>query len=135
VVGAILAAISGRWRIAYLVLSLTTFLNMYVVLTTLYPDNPGISDWLGIGPGLRGTTGVQVIALVALAASLWAFAQLRPGAVRALARGLTRRAGGTGDEAGTRADDPAWPAEAGRPGTDRRDTWRAGSQAGDTAAA
>ena len=47
--GAILAAISWRWRIAYVVLSVATFLNMYVVITTLYPGNPSIADWLGIG--------------------------------------------------------------------------------------
>ncbi|MEA2549492.1 MAG: hypothetical protein QOE42_2090 [Chloroflexota bacterium] len=87
-IGAILGAVSVRWRIAYVVLSVTTFLNMYVVLTTLYPDNPGISDWLGIGAGIRATTGVQLVALAALAASLWAFAQLRPGADRALEREL-----------------------------------------------
>ena len=61
--GAILAAVSVRWRIAYVVLSLTTFLNMYVVLTTLYTDNPGIRDWLGIGPTVRGTAGVTIVAL------------------------------------------------------------------------
>ena len=48
--GVILAAISWRWRVAYLVLSVATFANMYVVLTTLYPDNP-------IGRGLAGARG------------------------------------------------------------------------------
>ena len=48
---AILFAFSWRWRIAYVVASVATFLNMYVVLTTIYPDNPSISDWLGIGDG------------------------------------------------------------------------------------
>ena len=51
--GVILAAISWRWRIAYLVLTVATFANMYVVLTTLYPDNPSVADWLGIGPAIR----------------------------------------------------------------------------------
>ena len=37
---AILFAFSWRWRIAYVVAGIATFLNMYVVLTTLYPDNP-----------------------------------------------------------------------------------------------
>ncbi len=91
-VGAILAGISIRWRITYVVLSLTTFLNMYVVLTTLYPNNPGIDDWLGIGAGVRGTSGVTLVALAALAASLWAFAQLRPAAHDALERELLQRA-------------------------------------------
>ncbi|MBA2719102.1 MAG: phospholipid carrier-dependent glycosyltransferase [Chloroflexi bacterium] len=78
--GAILAAVSIRWRVAYVVLSLTTFLNMYVVLTTLYPDNPGIKDWLGIGNTIRDQSGVTLVALAALGASIWAFVQLRPAA-------------------------------------------------------
>ena len=49
----IIAAVSWRWRIAYAVASVTIFLNMYVVLTTLYTDNPGVIDWLGIGPSIR----------------------------------------------------------------------------------
>ena len=43
---------------AYVVLSVATFPNMYVVLTTLYPDNPAIADWLGIGPAIRSEAGV-----------------------------------------------------------------------------
>ena len=125
-VGAILAAISVRWRVAYAVLSLTTFLNMYVVLTTLYTDNPGISDWLGIGQGVRGTTGVTLVALTALATSLWAFAQLRPAAERTLERERLASAGGL-DEA-TLAEDrglaggtTTWPP------ADARD-WRSGAR-------
>ena len=116
-VGAILAAISVRWRVAYLVLSLTTFLNMYVVLTTLYGDNPGIRDWLGIGDGIRSTTSVQLIALTALAASLWAFVQLRPGAQRALEREL----GAGADAAADEGDVEEWAADRGprRPGRAR----------------
>jgi Gpi18-like mannosyltransferase len=87
-IGAILAAFSWRWRLTYLVLSLTTFLNMYVVLTTLYPDNPGIRDWLGIGPTMRGQTAITIIALTTLAAALWTFVQLRSGADRGLRREL-----------------------------------------------
>jgi hypothetical protein len=87
-VGAILAAFSWRWRAAYVVLSLTMFLNMYVVLTTLYPDNPGISDWLGIGSAIRGQGGVTIVALTTLAAALWTFVQLRPAAERRLRRDL-----------------------------------------------
>ena len=56
--GVILAAISWRWRIAYVVLTIATFANMYVVLTTLYPDNPSIADWLGLGPAIRSPAGV-----------------------------------------------------------------------------
>ncbi|HEV7810324.1 MAG TPA: hypothetical protein VGO64_06980, partial [Candidatus Limnocylindrales bacterium] len=96
-VGAILAAVSVRWRIAYVLLSTTTFLNMYVVLTTLYTDNPGIRDWLGIGGDIRSKSGVTTVALVALAASIWAFAQLRPRAARILRREvLLSRAGDEG---------------------------------------
>ncbi|MDT4947326.1 MAG: hypothetical protein QOH14_4059, partial [Pseudonocardiales bacterium] len=78
--GAILAGASWRWRVAYAVLALGTFLNMYVVLTTLYgPENhPGIVDWFGIGEGIRSSTGVTAIALGFLAVAIWAFAQLRP---------------------------------------------------------
>ena len=62
--GAILFAISWRWRVAYVVLSIATFANMYVVLTTLYPPadpalNP-VRDWLGIGPFLRSELAVTV---------------------------------------------------------------------------
>ena len=47
-------------RVAYLASSLATLANMYVVLTTLYPNNPGIDDWLGIGPGLGSWTVIAV---------------------------------------------------------------------------
>ncbi|HEU4671908.1 MAG TPA: phospholipid carrier-dependent glycosyltransferase, partial [Candidatus Limnocylindrales bacterium] len=83
--GAVLAGVSVRWRVAYAVLSITTFLNMYVVLTTLYPGNPQIADWLGIGGAIRGAPAVSVIAIANGAAFLWAIAQLRPRARRALA--------------------------------------------------
>ncbi|HEX2756138.1 MAG TPA: hypothetical protein VHM48_11775, partial [Candidatus Limnocylindrales bacterium] len=109
-IGAILAAVSVRWRIAYVVLSVTTFLNMYVVLTTLYPDNPGIDDWLGIGGTLRSTTAVQLIALTALAAALWAFAQLRPTAQRALDGELIAGGDDDGVDAEGWVDEPDWPA-------------------------
>ena len=72
----ILVAVSWRWRIAYVVaVRRPTFLNMYVVLTTLYPDNPAISDWLGIGPAIRSEVGVALIAIAATrSCSLWALA-------------------------------------------------------------
>ena len=82
---AILVAFSWRWRIVYLVASIATFLNMYVVLTTIYPDNPGVSDWLGIGPAIRSFTGVAVIAVMHTAAFAWGFLQLRPRARSSLA--------------------------------------------------
>ncbi len=81
---AILFAFSWRWRIVYVVASVATFLNMYVVLTTLYPDNPSVRDWLGIGAQIRSQQGVILIALMNTAVFVWAFAQLRPGARRTL---------------------------------------------------
>ena len=88
-------AFSWRWRIAYIVASVATFLNMYVVLTTLYPDNPSIRDWLGIGEQIRSQAGVTLVALLNTGVFLWAFAQLRPAARDARwrgARGGTRAA-------------------------------------------
>ena len=89
--GAILAAFSWRWRITYVVFAVTTFLNMYVVLTTLYAyvGNPGIVDWLGIGPMIRTREWVSVIAIANLVAALWVFAQLREGALETLRRELS----------------------------------------------
>jgi len=82
--GAILAAVSWRWLVTYALLSAASFLNLYVVLTTLYPDNPGISDWLGIGPAVRSPAGVTLVALVHLVAFAWAILQLRGSARRRL---------------------------------------------------
>ncbi len=84
----ILAAISWRWRIAYLVLSVATFANMYVVLTTLYPDNPSIADWLGLGPAIRSEAGVIAVSVLHTAAFAWAFLQLRSGTRARLANEL-----------------------------------------------
>ncbi len=77
IVGTILAATSFRWRFIYVVVSLATFANMYVVLTTIYPDNPGVADWLGIGPAIRSPAGVALVALTHLGAFIWAILQLR----------------------------------------------------------
>ena len=82
---AILWACSWRWRIVYVFASLATFLNMYVVLTTLYPDNPGVADWLGIGDLIRSFWGVTFVALVNAGVMIWGFAQLRGSAARKLA--------------------------------------------------
>ncbi|HLA16766.1 MAG TPA: hypothetical protein VJZ72_07675, partial [Candidatus Limnocylindrales bacterium] len=60
---AILAVVSTRWAIALAIGAVAMFLNMYVVLTTIYPGNPQIFDWLGIGPDIRSPTGVTLIAL------------------------------------------------------------------------
>jgi 4-amino-4-deoxy-L-arabinose transferase-like glycosyltransferase len=93
--GAILAAISWRWLAAYVVLATTTFLNMYVVITTIYRGvgSPGIQDWLGIGDAIHSTPGVTVIALANAATAVWVFAQLRDGAFETLRRELTSRTG------------------------------------------
>ncbi len=86
--GVILAAISMRWRVAYIVLSVATFANMYVVLTTLYPNNPSIADWLGLGPAIRSEAGVVAFSVLHALAFLWAFVQLRSGARARLAEEL-----------------------------------------------
>jgi hypothetical protein len=89
-IGAILAGFSWRWRTAYIVVSVVTFLNMYVVLTTVYRNNPGIKDWLGIGSAIHDN-GVPIVVLAAVGAAIWIFAELRPGAVRGLRRELAGR--------------------------------------------
>jgi protein-O-mannosyltransferase-like protein/dolichyl-phosphate-mannose-protein mannosyltransferase len=76
-IAAILAAVSFRWRLAYAALAAATLANMYVVLTTLYPENPSVEDWFGIGPAIRSATGVTIIAIVHLVGFVWAVAQLR----------------------------------------------------------
>ncbi len=90
--GAILFAVSARWRVAYVVLAIATFANMYVVLTTIYPPaNPALNpvrDWLGIGSALRSEIGVTVVALLHTAAFGWAWLQLRAGAHERLRDGL-----------------------------------------------
>jgi hypothetical protein len=87
--GAILAAVAIRWRPAYVALSAATLANMYVVLTTLYPDNPSIADWFGIGPAIQSEVGVTVVAVVHGAAFLWVLVQLRRGALERLASGMS----------------------------------------------
>jgi hypothetical protein len=79
-VGAILFAISPRWRIGYVVLAIATFANMYVVLTTFHPPDPALNpvrDWLGIGPLIKSQLGVTVVATMHTAAFLWALVQVR----------------------------------------------------------
>ncbi|MEA2632733.1 MAG: hypothetical protein QOE66_2952, partial [Chloroflexota bacterium] len=81
----ILAALAWRWRAAYAVVTVTVLLNMYAVLTNPFYDNPGISDWLGVGPALRSQPGVALIAVVNGAVLLWVLAQVRAGARARLA--------------------------------------------------
>jgi hypothetical protein len=92
VLGAILAAVSRRWLLVYVALVIANFLNLYVVLTTLY-QNPGVTDWLGIGSWIRSPTGVTLIAAVHLLGFLWVAAQLRPGARARLQAELESAAG------------------------------------------
>ena len=117
IVGAILAALSVRWRITWLALVVANFLNLYVVLTTLYPENPSIDDWLGIGGAIRSPEGVTMIALVHLLAFLWAIWQLRAPGRAALAdevaiAGESVPAGGEGSGRAL----PAGPVDPGPPG-------------------
>ncbi len=80
--GAILAATSVRWRIAYVVLSLASFANLYAILLLPFYDNPGVQDWLGIAGAIRTPTGIAIVALAHLAVFLWALTELRAGALR-----------------------------------------------------
>ena len=92
--GAILAAVSWRWRIAYVLSGLATFANMYFVLTTLYPNNPSIHDWLGTGKVLGSFPAVAIAALVQAAVLVFAFLQFRDGAARRLAAEVAASGGG-----------------------------------------
>ncbi len=83
----ILFAFSWRWRIAYVIASIATFANMYVVLVAFY-QNPQVSDWLGIADALRSTQGVWLVVALNTLAFLWGVAQLRPGARATLAEEL-----------------------------------------------
>ncbi|MBI2781042.1 MAG: phospholipid carrier-dependent glycosyltransferase [Chloroflexi bacterium] len=87
-VGAILATVSIRWRIAYVLSAAATFANMYVVLTTYYRDNPGISDWLGMGATLASPWGVAIASVTQALILGWAFFQLREEAVEGIADGV-----------------------------------------------
>ncbi len=105
--GVILAAISVRWRVAYVVLSVATVANMYAVLVT-YPDNPSIRDWFGIAPALRSEAGVAVTAVAISVCFGWALLQLRRGATDRLTASLARS---PDDEVAGDAEPEAWPGE------------------------
>ncbi|MEO8462650.1 MAG: phospholipid carrier-dependent glycosyltransferase [Chloroflexota bacterium] len=90
--GAILASISWRWTIAYVASSLATIANMYFVLTTLYPDNPSIEDWLGTGRTLGSFPVVALAATVQAVVLLFAFSELRRSASARLQVAIARRA-------------------------------------------
>ena len=90
--GAILLAVSPRWRVGYVVLAIATFANMYVVLTTFYPpDDPALNpvrDWLGIGSFLNSQLTVTVVALMHTASLVWGLLQVRAGGRARLAAEL-----------------------------------------------
>ena len=81
--GAILAAVSLRWRIAYVLSGAAMLANMYVVLTTWY-ENPNIHDWLGIGPTLASFWGIAIASLTQAFVLGWAFLQLGEEAIAGL---------------------------------------------------
>ena len=102
-VGAILAAVSRRWLVAYVASSLATIANMYYVLTTLYPNNPRIEDWLGIGPTLGAWGSIAVASLTQALILVFAISELRSSATARLGREI--------EAAGLESDDDAWPDE------------------------
>jgi predicted membrane-bound dolichyl-phosphate-mannose-protein mannosyltransferase len=87
-IAAIPAAASIRWRAGYVLSALATFANMYVVLTVYYPENPQISDWLGLGDEMAAPWGIAIAAAVQAAVFAWVFFQLREEAVEDLATNL-----------------------------------------------
>jgi Gpi18-like mannosyltransferase/predicted membrane-bound dolichyl-phosphate-mannose-protein mannosyltransferase len=111
-VAAILAGVSLRWRLAYIVSSIAMFANMYAVLTTLYPNNPGISDWLNMGDVVTSYWGVAIAALAQVAVFAWSFLQLRTGPLEELqleieGSGAALGGGSWFGWAGSRSDDDA----------------------------
>ncbi|HEX2626452.1 MAG TPA: phospholipid carrier-dependent glycosyltransferase, partial [Candidatus Limnocylindrales bacterium] len=115
-IAAVLAAVSLRWRIAYLVSAAAMFANMYVVLTTYYQGclspgadpqtcNPNIADWLGTGDLFASPWGVAIAAVIQAVVLLWAFFQLRAEATEGLAENVAT-AGRPSDEQASLA---GWP--------------------------
>ena len=96
---------------AYLLSSLATLANMYFVLTTLYPNNPRIEDWLGIGQTLGSYPVVALAALIQAGVFLFALTELRAGATRRLARDFATGA----DEPHSEAVWPMWRSGGPRP--------------------
>ncbi len=81
----VLFAVSARWRVAYIVAAIATFLNMYAILVAYQYGTPQVTDWLGIAGLITTTPGIVAIALAHSAVFLWALIQLWPGARRRLA--------------------------------------------------
>jgi len=87
--GALLAAISLRWRLAYVVSAAATFANMYAIITSFGYGTPNIQDWLGIAPAILSFQGVAIAALAQVIVFVWAFLQLRDDRLDELAEGVT----------------------------------------------
>jgi hypothetical protein len=81
--GAILAAVSARWLVAYLAASTAMFANMYFILTTRYHY---AHDWLGIGRFLSTYEVIATASIIQLVVFLWAVSELRSGALERLGR-------------------------------------------------
>ena len=111
-IGAILAAVSWRWRLAYLVTAVATLANLYAVLTVLYPNaQVNVRDWFGIGPTLVSYWGVATIAVAQTAVFLWTLTELRPAALARLGADIRAES----DEADEfEVPEPGW---AGEPAT------------------
>ncbi len=106
-IAAILAATSIRWRVAYVVLALASFANLYAILLTPYFRNPGIKDWLGLGDAIRSPLGVTIAVAAHVAVFVWIVSELRPKEVRRLdVEALTEARWERLDD----ADEPADPA-------------------------
>ena len=107
---AILLAFSWRWRIAYVVAAVATFLNMYVVLDGVLRTTRASPTGSGSATRSARRLGVTVIACSTPRCSSGASLQLRPAARRTLAAELEdgrerrrrRERGGRPGPAGTR---------------------------------
>ena len=137
--GAILAATSNKWRVAYAVLAAASFVNLYAILTLPFYDNPGISDWLGVGPFIRSFAGVAVVAFAHLAVFLWSLTRLhraarsrrttrRPDARRSRTARPAAAAGRRRPPDGCRPEGRPRPAPPPRPRGDRRGGGRCGER-------
>ncbi len=115
--GAILAAVSARWAVAYLVLAAASFGNLYAILLTPFYKNPGVTDWLGLGPAIRSPWGVGLIALAHLAVFIFALTELRTSRAVALAAATSagRQAESVADLGSTAPRRAAVPAGASAP--------------------
>jgi Gpi18-like mannosyltransferase len=84
-IGAPLAAVSLRWRLPYLLSSAALLANLYAVLTTLYPNNPNIKDWFGIGDEITSFWGIAIGAGIQALTLAFVFLELRAAATRRIA--------------------------------------------------